>query len=57
MDQLILVVVAIGMLTLPMIFLAALYYIVIYLIFYQKYKRNGGIDNFEKFITRNKLDL
>lgn len=57
MDQLILVVVAIGMLTLPMIFLAALYYIVIYLIFYRKYKRNGGINNFEKFITRNKLDL
>lgn len=57
MDQLILVVVAIGMLILPMMFLAALYYIVIYLIFYRKYKRNGGIDNFEKFITRNKLDL
>lgn len=57
MDQLILVVAAIGMLTLPMMFLAALYYIVIYLIFYRKYKRNGGIDNFEKFITRNKLDL
>ena len=57
MDQLILVVVAIGMLILPMMFLAALYYIVIYLIFYRKYKRNGGIDNFEKFITRNKLNL
>ena len=40
------------------LFLAAIgiYYAVIYLI-YRKYKRNGGIYSFRKFVARRGLDL
>ena len=45
-----------GLLTIPFLAAIGIYYLVIYFI-YRKYKRNGGIYNFRKFIARRGLEL
>ena len=56
MESLIFFLLAMGLFTLPLMLFAAFYYLVIYLI-YRKYKRNGGIYGFQKFISRRGLEL
>ena len=43
-------------LAIPFIIVIGAYYLVIYYI-YRKYKRNGGIYSFRKFIARKGLEL
>jgi hypothetical protein len=45
-----------GALAIPFITAIGIYYLVIFIV-YRKYKRNGGIYSFRKFIARRGLDL
>lgn len=45
-----------GLLTIPFLIAIGIYYLVIYIV-YLKYKRNGGIYGFRKFIARRGLEL
>lgn len=46
----------ISFLAIPFVIVIGAYYLVIYHI-YRRYKRNGGIYNFRKFIARKGLEL